>query len=198
MHDRIRRRAMRVAASVALLAPLVTAAPAWGHAALSPPVAVTGVLQQFTLAVPTEKEGATTTTVELTVPNGVQIDSFEPEPGWKRSVTATGSGETAVVRKVTWTGGGVPTGEDAVFRFQATLTGGSRIYTFAVRQTYSDGSVVDWNGSESSQDPSPTLEGVSSLGQGSSSTLAIVAVVVGGLGLLLAVVALAAGRRSLT
>ena len=95
-------RRMRAAlAGGVLLVPLFTAAPAWAHAALSPPVAETGVLQQFTLAVPTEKEGATTTSVQLTVPDGVAIDSFEPEPGWTRKVQATGSGEAAVVNTVT-------------------------------------------------------------------------------------------------
>lgn len=182
----------------ALLTPLIMAAPAWAHAALSPPVAKVGVLQQFTLSVPTEKENATTTTIELTVPAGVGIDSFEAAPGWTRTESATGSGEAAIINKVTWTGGSVPTGEDAVFHFQASLTGGSKTYTFTVRQTYSDGSVVDWNGSESSDTPSPTIEGVTSLGGGSSSTLAIAALVAGALGVLLALIALVGGRRSLT
>ena len=185
------------AAAIAAAVPLVSAAPAWAHAAISPPVAKTGVLQQFTLAVPTEKENATTTTIRLTVPTGVEIDSFEPEPGWTRTVNATGTGESAVVQQVTWTGGHVPTEEDAVFRFQATLTGGSKDYVFSVRQTYSDGSVVDWSGPESSDAPSPVLEGVSSVG-GSSSTLTIVALVVAAVGVLLGLIGLAAGRRALT
>jgi uncharacterized protein YcnI len=185
------------AAAVAVAVPLVAATPAWAHAAISPPVAKTGVLQQFTLAVPTEKENATTTSIQLTVPSGVEIDSFEPEPGWTRTVNATGTGESAVVKQVTWTGGHVPTEEDSVFRFQATLTGGSKDYVFAVRQTYSDGSVVDWNGPESSDAPSPVVQGVSSLG-GSSSTLTIVALVVAAAGVLLGLIGLAAGRRSLT
>ncbi len=197
MRHRTRRRAA-AAVAAALLMPLVVAAPAWAHAALSPPVAETGVLQQFTLAVPTEKEGATTTEIELTVPDGIGIDSFEAAPGWTRTVGATGSGEEAIVNKVTWTGGSVPTGEDAVFHFQASITGGAKTYTFTVRQTYSDGSVVDWNGSESSDSPSPTIVGVSSLGGSSSNTLAIIALVVAALGVLVAFVALLGGRRSLT
>jgi uncharacterized protein YcnI len=195
---RSRRRRVAAIGAATLIAPLVVTAAASAHATLSPPVAKTGVLQQFTLAVPTEKEGATTTQVQLTVPDGVAIDSYEPSPGWKRSVQATGSGESAVVTSVTWSGGTVPTEEDAVFRFSATLTGGSRTYTFGVRQTYSDGSVVDWNGSESSDTPSPTIEGVSWLGGGSSSTLAIAALVVAGVAVLLAAVSLFTGRRTLT
>jgi uncharacterized protein YcnI len=191
----VARRAM--VAAIAAAAPLVSASPAWAHAAISPPVAKTGVLQQFTLAVPTEKEDATTTSIELTVPSGVEIDSFEPEPGWTRTVNATGTGESAVVKQVTWTGGHVPTEEDSVFRFQATLTDGSKDYVFAVRQTYSDGSVVDWNDPESSDAPSPVVQGVSSVG-GSNSTLTVVALAVAVVGVLLGLIGLAAGRRSLT
>ncbi|MDX6522450.1 MAG: hypothetical protein QOG02_338 [Gaiellales bacterium] len=196
---RHRSRNCAVAVMVAaFVTPLIAAAPAWAHAALSPPVAETGVLQQFTLAVPTEKEGATTNEIELTVPDGVGIDSFEAAPGWTRKVSATGAGEEAIVNTVTWTGGSVPTGEDAVFHFSASITGGAKTYTFTVRQTYSDGSVVDWNGSESSDIPSPTIVAVSSLGGGSSSTLAIIALVVAAIGVLVAFVALLGGRRSLT
>jgi hypothetical protein len=92
----------------------------------------------------------------------------------------------------------VPTDEDAVFRFSATLTGGSQTYTFGVRQTYSDGSVVEWTGAETSDTPSPVIKGVSSIGGGSSSTLAIIAIAVAAVALLLAIVSLLSGRRSLT
>src|SRR5256885_12451992 len=64
---------------------------------------VTGVqtcaLPIFTLSVPTEKENATTTTIELTPPSGFTIDSFQPTPGWRRDVKSTGSGDSAVVTK---------------------------------------------------------------------------------------------------
>jgi uncharacterized protein YcnI len=187
------RRSLTVAA--AAFAALFWGAPsAWAHAVVSPPVAMTGVLQVFTLAVPTEKEGATTTSIRLTVPDGVQIDSFEAEPGWKRTVNQTGTGESAVVKQVTWAGGSVPTDEDAVFRFVATLTGGSRDYVFSVRQTYSDGTVVDWSGPESSDTPSPVVQGVSSFGGGSSSTLAVIALAVGAAGFLIGAIGLVAGR----
>jgi uncharacterized protein YcnI len=192
---RARRGVRAAAAGLALAAALASAPAAFAHAAISPPVAKTGVLQQFTLAVPTEKQGATTTSIELTVPAGVAIDSFEPEPGWKRVTVRNLGGGPA---KYLWTGGHVPTDEDAVFRFQATLTGGSRDYVFEVRQTYSDGTVVDWSGPESSDTPSPVVQGTSSLGGGSNTLLVIAALVVGGLGLVVGIVGLVAGRRPLT
>jgi uncharacterized protein YcnI len=180
-------------AATAAGAALAFASSAFAHAIVSPPVAKSKAAQQFTLSVPTEEEGATTTEVELTVPEGVAVDSFEPTPGWRRSEQATGSGEERVIQKVTWTGGSVPTDEDAIFRFNGSLDS-SKSYTFAVRQTYSNGKVVDWSGPESSDTPAPTVEGVSSFG-GSSSTLAVIALIVGAAGVLLGLVALLARGR---
>lgn len=181
------------------LAALATAAAASAHAIMSPAVALDKKLQQFTLSVPTEKANLTTTEIELTVPAGFSIDSFEPPPtGWTMHIQATGSGDSAVVQKVTWTGGHVPTDEDAVFRFNAS-TSGAKTYTFDVRQTYSDGSVVDWNGPETADAPAPTIEALSSIGGGGTSTLTIVALVLAGVALLVSLGSLAAlGGRSLT
>ena len=168
---------------------LVVAAAASAHAIVSPPVAAAKTLQQFTLSVPTEEAGATTTTIELTLPSGFAIDSFEPAPGWAQKVQASGSGDSAVVQKVTWTGGATPPDEDSVFRFNAS-TSGAKTYTFDVRQTYSSGKVVDWNGSESSDTPAPTVEAVSSLGGGGSKTLTIVALALGALAVVLSLAGL--------
>jgi hypothetical protein len=83
----------------------------------------------------------------------------------------------------------VPTGEDATFSFLAEPSS-SGTYTFDVRQTYSDGSVVDWNGPESSDDPSPTIDVRSSLGGGGgSSTLDVIAIVLAGIAIGIGVLA---------
>jgi uncharacterized protein YcnI len=177
---------------VAAVAALVVPASAFAHARVSPSIGLKGESQVYTLAVPTEKESADTTQVELTPPPGFSIDSFVPSPGWTRKVQQTGSGEDATITKVTWSGGHVPTGEDAAFSFLA-LGSAAKTYTFGVRQTYSDGSVVDWNGPESSDTPSPTIELKASLGAGGSSLLSIVALVVGAVGVLLGGLALLAG-----
>jgi hypothetical protein len=112
-------------------------------------------------------------------------------------VQSTGSGEDTVIQKVTWTGGNVPTDEDALFQFLGE-PGKTGSYTFQVQQTYSDGSVVDWSGPESSDSPAPTIEAKSSLGGGGgTSILAIIALVVGAVGVVLGGVALASrsGRQ---
>ncbi len=169
-------------------AALAFAASASAHAIVSPAVALDKKLQVFTLSVPTEKEGATTTKIELTLPSGFGIDSYEAAPGWTR---------TTAKNTVTWSGGRIPTEEDAVFHFNAS-TAGAKTYTFAVRQTYSDGAVVDWTGPESSDTPAPTIEAVSSLGGGGTSTPSYVALGLGALALLVAVGGLLARGRELS
>jgi uncharacterized protein YcnI len=191
MHHMVPRRA--AVAALTATGCLVLAAPAFGHAVVSPPVVEPGTLQVFTLSVPTEREDRTTTKVELFVPKGFAIDSFAPARGWKRTVSSTGSGEEAVVNKVTWSGGSTPTEEDAVFQFDATATA-ARTYTFRVRQTYDDLNVVEWSGPESSDTPAPRVEARESLGGGGTPTVSIVALVTAGLAVLLAAAALVAGR----
>jgi uncharacterized protein YcnI len=188
----------RIAAfALVALAALAVAATASAHAKVSPPLVLAKSSQVFTLAVPTEKEGATTTTIELTPPTGFSIDSFLPSPGWKRAVQKTGSGESAVVTKVTWSGGAIPTDEDAAFSFLAQAASTGR-YAFSVRQTYSDGTVVDWSGPESGDTPAPVVESRSSLGGGGASTLAIVGLALGALALVVAVAGIAVrGGRSI-
>jgi uncharacterized protein YcnI len=190
-------RKLALATSVAGAAALVITATASAHAIVSPAVAKSKVLQQFTLSVPTEKEALTTTKIELTVPSGFAIDSFEPPPaGWTQQTKSTGSGESTVVQQVTWTGGHTPTDQDSVFRFNGSIPKSGTV-TFDVRQTYSDGSVVDWNGAESSDTPAPTVQALGSFGGSSSSTLGIVAIVLAGAALLIAVLGLAGKQRTL-
>jgi uncharacterized protein YcnI len=183
------RRIITVLAVAA--AALVAAGAASAHARVSPPVSLAKELQLYSLAVPTEKANLATTKIVLTVPNGFGIDSLVPAPGWTQHVQQTGSGDSAVIQKVTWTGGSVSTGEDSLFQFLAQPAK-SGTYTFQVEQTYSDGSIVNWSGSESSEAPAPTIVAKSSLGGGGGTPLvaivglvvAIVALVLAGAGLL--------------
>ena len=192
-------RRLPLALAAAALAVLASASAAFGHARISPDVTLANSLQLYSLAVPTEKEGVTTTKVVLTVPSGFSIDSFVPAPGWQRQVQSTGSGEEAVIQKVTWTGGHTATGEASLFQF---LAGGSSptTYTFQVQQTYSDGSIVNWNGPESSDTPAPTIEVEKTLAGRSTSTLTVIALVLGALGVVVGGIALfarAGGGRQL-
>ena len=179
------------------VAALVVAATASAHARISPSVSLANELQLYSLAVPTEKANLTTTKIVLTLPQGFSIDSFVPSPGWTRVLQQTGSGDSAVIQKVTWTGGNVPTEEDSLFQFLAQPSKAGT-YTFDVQQTYSDGSIVDWSGSESSAAPAPTIKVASSVG-GGTPTLTIVALVLGAIAIVIGGIALVSrGGRSLT
>jgi uncharacterized protein YcnI len=179
-------RKLVLAVGIVAGAGLVFAAVASAHARVSPAVVEKGAA---------EEEGATTTKVELTVPSDFPVDSVEPPPpGWTLRVAATGSGEEAVIHRITWSGGHVPTGQAAMFRFAAEASDSGTV-SFQVRQTYSDGTVVDWNGAESSDTPAPTIDSVDSLGGGGgTSTLAIVALVLAIAALVVGVIGLVAGK----
>jgi len=173
----------------ALFAGLALSAGASAHARISPAVSVKGKLQLYSLAVPTEKSNLTTSKVVMTVPSGFGIDSFAPPPpGWKQQLQQTGSGDGAVITKVTWTGGKVPTGEDALFQFLAQPAS-SQAYTFQIQQIYSDGSIVNWAGSESSDAPAPAIDVKDSLGGSGASTLSLIALAISLLALVAAGVA---------
>ncbi|MDA0182601.1 DUF1775 domain-containing protein [Solirubrobacter phytolaccae] len=182
---------------LAVLAALVICASAFAHPSLSPPLVEQGVSQLFTLAVPTEKDGVTTTQIELTPPEGFAIEAFVPAQGWKRTADQSGSGEDVVIRKATFTGGATPSGEAAVIQFVGYATEASA-YDFRVRQTYSDGTVVSWTGEPSSETPAARVEAKAQIGGGSGS-LAIIAFVIATAALVAGAIALLlqAGNRDL-
>jgi uncharacterized protein YcnI len=159
-------------------------AVAFAHAEVSPAVSIAKKLQLYSLVVPTEKDGVSTTKVVMTVPGGFSIDSVAPPPtGWRQQIQQTGSGQNAVIQRITWTGGKTPTGEDSLFNFLAQPSS-SKTYKFQVQQTYSNGQVVNWAGPESSDSPAASIEVKGSLGGGGSPALTIIALVIGLLGLL--------------
>ena len=81
-----------LAVGVGILLPAVASA----HARISPAVSLSGKLQLYSLAVPTEKSNLTTSKIVMTVPAGFGIDSFvPPPPGWKQTEQQTGSGDSA-------------------------------------------------------------------------------------------------------
>lgn len=176
------------ALGAALTGALVLASAAMAHAVISPALVKAKEDQLFTLTVPTEEKNVTTVRVDLTLPDGFEIDSFVPNKDWNR---------IASEHAVTWNGGNVPTDEAATFQFVGSAAR-SADYTFGVRQLYSDGSVVEWNGPPDSDTPAPVVEAKSSLtGGGSTTTVTWIALVLAVVAVLLAVVALAAGRREL-
>ena len=219
-----------VAGAAALLAP----AAAQAHVTLNPRDAAASSFTKLDVRVPTERDDASTTKVEVLLPPGFVSASYQPQPGWSVKVSKTkldtpvktDDGEvTEQVSRITWTGTGkgvgkIGPGQFMDFPLSVQIPGkAGDTLTFKALQTYSDGQVVRWIGSESSDHPAPTVQvtaaagaheaaatatpvpatsgGGASSGSGDSGSdgLAIVALVVGALGLLAGGAALATGRR---
>jgi uncharacterized protein YcnI len=162
MHHARARTALGIFAAT-IAAGGLFAAQAGAHARVSPSLTQLGTSNVYTLVVPTESETATTTEVEMTVPAGFSIGTFEAIPGVKREVVAEGTGDEATISKVTWTGLDVPSGEGAFLRFSGR-TEDAGDFKFLVTQTYSDGKVSEWTGTEDSDSPAPIVSVVDSLG----------------------------------
>jgi uncharacterized protein len=127
---------------------------------------------------------------------------------------------TEGVSTMTWTAddhdAAIAPGQFGDFPIQMQIPGkAGDVLTFKALQTYSNGEVVRWIGSPSADEPAPTVTVTAATSDagaapaaaptsappadddsGSSDTLAIVALIVGALGLLAAILALVTRRRS--
>ncbi|MCP2254346.1 Uncharacterized protein YcnI [Prauserella aidingensis] len=119
----------------------------------------------ITLRVPNEEEKAGTTKLEMTVPEKYEISSArtQPVPGWTSEVTTNGSD---VVTKVTWTadGEGIPAGLESYQEFGVqlgALPDDTDELMLPTKQTYSDGTVSNWNqpqeGDAEPESPAPVV-----------------------------------------
>lgn len=144
------RRTVAGLASVALIFTPAAAA----HVTIDPASVPAGSFARFDLRVPNESENASTTKVEVKLPEGLDEVSFEPKPGWRRSVKG---------QAVTWEGGTIGPGEFDEFGLSAEVPDepGSKL-AFPAVQTYSSGEVVHWIGAPGADEPAPqvTLEAV--------------------------------------
>jgi uncharacterized protein YcnI len=159
---------------------------------MGPGHALKGDVQDFVLVVPGEKEGLATTGVRLTVPEGFNLRVAGDVPGWTKKLTTAGTGEDVRITAVDWTGSAPPESTAVFSIIGSAAESGS--YMLPVRQTYADGSVADWAGPESSDTPTPVVNVRSDFG-GGSSTLAVIALIVGAVGVVLGGAALIARGR---
>lgn len=161
-----------------LVAVLLAASPASAHVTVNPSNATQGGYTKLTFRVPNEKDSATTTTVEVNLPQDTPIASVsvKPTPGWTATATKSkldkpiksDDGEvTEAVTKIVWKADSPDTAVQ-VGQFQefdvsvGPLPEVDKI-VFKVLQTYSDGDVVRWieepaaDGKEPDH-PAPTLK----------------------------------------
>ncbi|MEU9504703.1 YcnI family protein [Micromonospora sp. NPDC048170] len=174
------RRTASVAAALALgavaTAVLGFAAPASAHVSVNPQEATQGGYGRFAFRVPNESDTASTTKVEVVLPENAPVGSVStmPVPGWtvaveKRKVDPPvevhGSQLTEVVSKLTWTAAGdagVKPGQFQEFPISLGPLPQVETMVFKTLQTYSDGNVQRWieeptPGGEEPESPAPVL-----------------------------------------
>lgn len=213
-------------AAVLTAAALAVPAAAQAHVTVQPKTATAGAFTRLDVRVPNERDDASTTKVELQMPPGFANASYEPVAGWKTTVTKkklaepikTDDGEiTEGVDRITWTADSeqdaIPPGAFRDFGLSVQIPGkAGDTLTFKALQTYSGGEVVRWIGSEDADNPAPTVSVAAAPTTDAAATpaattaatdddgggngLALVALIVGALGLAAGVGALLSGRRS--
>ncbi|MEU4773138.1 YcnI family protein [Micromonospora sp. NPDC023644] len=174
------RRTASAAAALALgavaTAVLGFAAPASAHVTVNPQEATQGGYGRFAFRVPNESDTASTTKLEVVLPENAPVGSVStmPVPGWtvaveKRKVDPPvevhGSQLSEVVSKLTWTATGNAAVKPGQFQeFPVSMGPLPQVETmvFKTLQTYSDGNVQRWieeplPGGEEPESPAPVL-----------------------------------------
>src|SRR4051812_14598356 len=213
----------RLVPVLAAVAALAAVPAAWAHVIVNPSSAAAGSFARFDLRVPNEEADVDTTKISVQLPEGLNSTSFQPKPGWTHTETkvklatpiqSDDGPVTDRVATVTWSGGKIAPGEFDEFGFTAQVPDKEGdVLTFPVVQTYSDGTVVRWIGSEDADEPAPrvtltagaadhhdaaTTTASSSSSSDSDTSRANVALVLGAAGLAAGIAALGfvvAGRR---
>ena len=149
--------------AAALTAGLLAGSPiASAHVHVDADEAVPGEETVLTFQVPNESENRSLTTqLAVALPAGTSAVG-ELVPGW--TVKLDRDLAAGTVRSVTWTanpGEGIPPDQFALFRVSLKLPQTDKV-SFPAAQTYSDGSVVNWNqgplpGGGEPDHPVPTL-----------------------------------------
>ncbi len=151
----------------AVAAALVLTSVAAAHVTLNPQEWEAGGFARFAVRVPNESENADTIEVTVRFPQSIISASFQPLPGWERSIEMEpldqpieeeGEQITEHIASVTWTGGRIAPGEFEEFgvSFRVPETPGQEL-VFPAIQTYSDGEVVRWIGPPDSEEPAPRV-----------------------------------------
>jgi uncharacterized protein YcnI len=170
----VRHRALTRALAVAAVALVAVAPMAAAHVTVNPGEAEKGGFARLTFRVPNERDDATTTTVEVNLPEDAPFSSVrvKPKTGWtytmeKRTLDEPidnhGEMVTEVVSKITWTGGTIGTTEFEEFDVSVgRMPEDGDFLLFPSIQTYSSGEVVRWidepvEGGEEPEHPAPKL-----------------------------------------
>jgi uncharacterized protein YcnI len=151
----------------AVTAALLFTSVAAAHVTLNPNEWEAGGFARFALRVPNERDNADTIEVTVRFPQSIISASFQPKPGWERSikmepldepVEEEGEQITEHIASVTWSGGKIAPGEFEEFglSFRVPETPGEDL-VFPAIQTYSNGEVVRWIGPPDAESPAPIV-----------------------------------------
>jgi uncharacterized protein YcnI len=165
------RRAL-TAGGIATLLTLAVTTLAIAHAVVYPKSSTTGSFERYVVRVPNERKVATTT-VEMTFPADVRVNSFEDVPGWTIEVKR----DTAQrIAGVVWTGNLAPERFVELPFVAANPKTATEIH-WPVIQTYADGERVEWTGPAGSKRPasSTTIAAAPTAGSSSASWMGPVA-----------------------
>jgi uncharacterized protein YcnI len=161
MSARPRTTVVRAAAGATLAAALLlgSAAAASAHVHVDPATTEAGAYAVLTVRVPNESPTAATTQVSVDLPTDQPLTyvGLEPVPGWTgvveegdlpAPVEVDGATITRAPVRVVWTADGAGIGDGQFQRFTVSagpLPEGGTEVVLPARQTYSDGTVVDWD-----------------------------------------------------
>ena len=148
---------------LAIAGALVGVPAASAHVTINPNEVPPDSFSRFALRVPNERSNAETTKIVVRLPKGLFFVSFQPKPGWKRTMTMEkldppvelfGEMQTERVATVTWEGGTIAPGEFDEFGISAKVPDApGQTLAFPANQTYSNGEVVRWIGAPDSETP---------------------------------------------
>ncbi|OEV27045.1 hypothetical protein AN219_23860 [Streptomyces nanshensis] len=174
MQTSTRRRVTTVGA-LAATSVLLCAGPALAHVSVDPENAEQGGYSVVNFKVPNERDNASTTKLEVSLPEEHPLASVMPQPvpGWDVKVTKSkldkpiemhGEKITEAVTKITWTGGEVKKGEFQQFPVSmGELPKDADQLVFKTLQTYDNDEVVRWieepeEGQPEPENPAPVLK----------------------------------------
>lgn len=168
----------KVIAAFAFITVLVVGTPAFAHVTVNPKEATAGGFARLAFRVPTESDSASTTKLEVHLPDNAPVASVStmPVPGWTVATTkrkldkpidSHGTQISEVVSVITWTASSadaaVKPGQFQEFGVSlGPIPSDAKQLVFKTLQTYSDGTIVRWidepkDGAEA-EHPAPVLK----------------------------------------
>jgi uncharacterized protein YcnI len=182
-----RRAALRIGVGVTAAVAAAVSLPgvAQAHVTVQPPTAEGGGFSVVAFRVPNERDDASTTKLQVTLPEDQPLGSVSTTPvaGWSvktsmrkldQPIELFGQQMNQVVSKVTWTAtaGGIRPGQFQDFSVSLGQLPETGDLAFPTLQTYSSGERVNWNqvsvdDSAEPEHPAPTLSVTAAAGESS-------------------------------